>query len=223
MILKWTFLFAVVSVLIIMLLIIYRMELCSPNFNPPRITSNSINNTSLANSHDRSSHWRKSIQKIAFMTASYKLTQYLTLWKTLESIRDICNAGFDVSIFIQAAAGIEPNSTLFHRLQDTLYCARLRRNIDFFIQTFPDIGFGLNSKHRGIMRDVLDTYDLFVYAEEDMLITSNHVINYLDELDSLKQDLPTSWKNYFPGFLRLLRMQHLKVHMNGLSSLLLQI
>jgi hypothetical protein len=142
------------------------------------------------------------LRKVAFMTASYKMSQYLSLWKSLEAVREICNAGFDVTIFIQAALGIQRNSTVFHQLTDSLYCARTGKLVDIHLDEFHDIGFGLNSKHRPIMLKVLREFDLFIYAEEDMVVTANHVISYLNQLSLFQHDFPDTWSSYFPGFLR---------------------
>lgn len=141
-------------------------------------------------------------RRIAFMTASHKLSQYLFLWKTLEAIRDVCNAGFDVEIFIQAAIGLRNNTTMYNRLTDSLYCARTEKMIKVHLSEFDDIGFGLNSKHRSIMKHVLNNFDLFIYAEEDMIITSNHIISFVKEQSLFQHHFPTTWQYYFPGFLR---------------------
>jgi hypothetical protein len=140
--------------------------------------------------------------RLLYMTASYTLKQYIFLWKSLESIRDICEFGWDVEVHIQAANNISNIHQLFHQLKSSLYCHRIGGFIPLKIEEFGKIGFGLNSRHRNVILSRVHDFDYFAYAEEDMLFTLHNLQAYLQELHHLQRKLPHIWMDYAIGFLR---------------------
>lgn len=142
--------------------------------------------------------------RLLFMTASYTKNQLLSLQKTLDCMRDHCNAGWNVTVLVQMAwedKAVEGENRLAE-LQDRLYCSATDSNIPLIIQPFGKIGFGLNSRHRVYMRDHLNDYDYFSYAEEDMLLTVSHLNAFLKSETELKRLFPRTWMRYQTGFLR---------------------
>jgi hypothetical protein len=65
--------------------------------------------------------------KLLFATASYDLTQFLTLWKSLDCMKDICNAGWDVDIALQVSNGMTYDHPIFQSMHNSLYCDRIGR------------------------------------------------------------------------------------------------
>ena len=144
-----------------------------------------------------------SVPRLLFMMASYSFDQFAPLQKVLDCMRDICNAGWDVTVLIQ----VSPNALSeqhfeFNSLQERMFCLRANAKIPLLLDPYPLIGFGLNSKHRAYALAHLQEFDYFSYAEEDMLLTVSHLQAYLHGLQHLQHALPDSWMRYQIGFLR---------------------
>ncbi len=106
--------------------------------------------------------------RLLFMAASYTMDQFLYLQKVLDCMRDICNAGWDVTVHLQVSNGLDLNHPRYKEISDRAYCIRSGRHIPIILEEYGQIGFGLNSKHRSYMRSHLDDFDYFSYAEEDV-------------------------------------------------------
>jgi hypothetical protein len=132
----------------------------------------------------------------------YTFDQFLYLQKALDALRDQCNAGWNVTILVQAASGLTYKHPRYAELADRLYCHSTGSFIPLLIENFGKIGFGLNSRHRIYMREHIEEFDYFAYAEEDMVLTVSHLQAYLDAELKLKRALPRTWMRYFIGFLR---------------------
>lgn len=68
---------------------------------------------------------------------------------------------------------------------------------EFAVHEDLDDPFKLTWRHRDRMRAVLDQFDYFMYAEDDLLITPDSVRLWHDRLEALKP------MGYLPGFLRV--------------------
>ena len=211
---------AIVSCLtLILTLVVFRN--CNPNeqtsIKPSSVSVLAEERFSTGGADFRSPHG-----SLLFMTASYSLDQFHFLQKSIDCLRDICNAGWDITLLLQVSNGLLRNDSLFRALQDQSYCVRTNRVIPIVLQSFGQIGFGLNSRHRAFVEKHLDEFDYFAYAEEDMLFTLSHLRAYLQEEERLRRVLPTpatpcandgghcrtnknhadSWLHYQIGFLR---------------------
>lgn len=145
---------------------------------------------------------KKAVGNILYLAPSYTFQQYLSLWKSLESWRDICEHGWNVDISLQVANGWTLEHPMITDMLPTLYCHRMAKVLNITITQFGDIGFGLNSKHRAIIKERLQQYDYFVFAEEDMLFTIHNLQSYLFGMEQLKHLFAENWKQYTVGFLR---------------------
>jgi len=150
-------------------------------------------------------------QSILFMAASHSMKQYMQLWKTMETLRDICNAGWNVAIHLQISNGLQTNTSMLNQIKHSLSCMQYDEQsntyvnvpIPFYVTEFnPNIGFGLNSRHRSIAQELLNNYDYFIYAEEDMHLSVTNFMAYLQGMNILKKHYPLDWKDYTIGFLR---------------------
>jgi hypothetical protein len=150
-------------------------------------------------------------KSILFMAASHTMNQYMQLWSTIENLRDICNAGWDVAIHLQISNRLQSNATMLNQLKHSLSCkiydqqsgSYVRHEIPLHLSEYnPDIGFGLNSRHRSIAQNLIKNYDYFIYAEEDMRLSVTNFIAYLQGMKLVKEHYPSSWMDYTIGFLR---------------------
>lgn len=142
--------------------------------------------------------------RLLFMTASYTKNQLTSLQKTLDCMRDHCNAGWNVTIVMQVAwedTDIASDPRIAE-LRDRLYCAATDEAIPLIIEPYGKIGFGLNSRHRLYLRAHMMDYDYVSYAEEDMQLSVSHLAAYIKGEAELKRLFPRTWVRYQVGFLR---------------------
>jgi len=172
----------------------------NPNVDPGDLSTGTPNGKTVVPT-------RSKARSLLFMTASYTMDQILPLQRVLDCMRDICNAGWDVTIHIQASPNsINYNHPMYPILQERLYCVRTQAHIPLIIESYGAIGFGLNKMHRQFVVTHIEEYDYFSYAEEDMLLTVSHLHAYIQAQTALQQSLPDSWMRYQIGFLRYERV-----------------
>ena len=120
----------------------------------------------------------------------------------MDCMRDICNAGWDVTVSMQTASGFDEKHERYSELRERMFCVDKNEHIPLHIQKFKKIGFGLNSRHRLYLQEHLMEHDYFSFAEEDMLLTVSHLKAVITFENTLKKALPKTWMRYTPGFLR---------------------
>lgn len=147
-------------------------------------------------------HYSHPLPRLLFMTASYTPNQLSSLQKTLDCMRDHCNAGWNVTVVIQVAWGEEGVARRLEEFRDRLHCTATDQSIPLIIQPYGKIGFGLNSRHRLYLRSHLDEFDYVSFAEEDMQLTVSLFSAYRKGEEQLKRLFPRTWKRYTVGFLR---------------------
>lgn len=140
--------------------------------------------------------------RLLFMTASYSDTQLVMLQKVLDCMLDFCNSGWNVTVHISASNSLNYTSSRYKDLKERLYCMSSHSYIPLVIDNYDQIGFGLNAKHRIYMRNHLNDFDFFSYAEEDMILSISMMTSFLDELFKIKRLFPTNWVRYNIGFFR---------------------
>jgi len=140
--------------------------------------------------------------RLLFMTATYTLGQLAALQLTLDGMRDICNGGWDVSVHIDSASELTEEHPRFAEFRDRLWCARTNSPIPLSLTTYKKIGFGLNCKHRVVMRERVNDFDYFSFAEEDMRLSISHLAAFLPFEAHMKSRLPKTYGRYTIGFLR---------------------
>lgn len=117
-------------------------------------------------------------------------------------MRDHCNSGWNVTIHLQVANGLNYTHPRYIEIQDRAYCHTTNQYIPIILQQFGKIGFGLNSRHREYILAHIDDYDYFSYAEEDMLLSVSHLQAYLAGERLLRSVLPKTWMRYMIGYFR---------------------
>lgn len=144
-----------------------------------------------------------SYPRVLYMTPSYTMEQFHSLQRLLDSLLDVCNSGVNVTIHIESASELNYQHKKYTELSNRLYCHKLDYRIPLIVEHYGSkIGFGLNSRHRLVMKKYLYDFDYFIYSEEDMIFSSRHFYAYLHELNHIQSYFPESWKYYFIGFLR---------------------
>lgn len=140
--------------------------------------------------------------RLLYMAASYTMDQFLYLQKSLDSVKDICNSGWNVTIHLQVSNNFESSHEMYDVIRNRLYCSYTKAFIPMIIESYEKIGFGLNSRHRLFMRNHLNEFDYFVYAEEDMILTPSILRNHIQATDKFRKHLPKTWMRYYIGLIR---------------------
>lgn len=141
-------------------------------------------------------------KRLLFMAAVYGMKQFLYLQRTLDHVRDICNAGWDVKVILHTANELDYDHPRFKEIQDRAFCYFSGSFISIELKKYGAIGFGLNKQNRQSMLDHLNDFDYFVYLEEDMSFTINHLNAFIQSETKLKRAFPRTWVRYVTGFLR---------------------
>jgi len=160
---------------------------------PNRATSNS------ANRNNSKQHGRP---RLLFMTASYTMDQLRAFQMTMDCMRDICNAGWNVTVHVQSASDLTYEHERYKEFQSRLWCEDSQSYVPLIIEHYDKIGFGLNSKHRHFMKNHVQDFDYFSFAEEDMLLTISHLKAFVNFQSHMKLHLPKTYLRYTIGFLR---------------------
>jgi hypothetical protein len=155
-------------------------------------------------------------KRLLFMLASNSMDQFLYLQKTLDCMRDICNAGWNVTVHMSVSGEFSMENPRYQELLDRAYCVRNQEPIRIIMEQYPEnMGFGLNSRHRLYLQQLYeralntdeafpftDHFDYVSYAEEDMLLTISHLNAFMAAEAALQREFPSTWMQYVPGFLR---------------------
>lgn len=77
--------------------------------------------------------------RLLFAMPSNSFDQFLSLQKVLDSLRDICNAGWNVTVAIQSSSGFDALHPMYEVLSDRLYCIRSQSVIPIIFQVTIDM------------------------------------------------------------------------------------
>eukprot|EP00903_Cladosiphon_okamuranus_P005409 g5397.t1 len=121
----------------------------------------------------------------------------------MDEIRGTCEAGFLPHAHLISAWNAEPEVGLFH---DRLFCRRIGGPVPLTLEEHPpSVKEVLAIKHRVYMKPRVKEFDLFIQLEDDMILTVNHILLYLQESDKLSNRIEGSKPKYdfMPGFFRV--------------------
>ena len=125
-------------------------------------------------------------KRILFAIPSYDLSQFHYLEKMIDNMRNLCEAGGHVTIFIFSTVVYSPET--IHLLNSRTNCRNPAGELNVKVKIYPSsIKYRLVDFHRADFYDHLQEYDLFIYAEDDHDIQTRHIAAYLAETERLKQ------------------------------------
>ncbi len=148
--------------------------------------------------------------RILFMAPVYTFDQFLYLQKFIDAAKDHCVAGWNVTVSLQVANGLNYEHPRYRELSDRAICYKIvsdtghvvASKVPIYLQIYGKKGFQLNSRHRLFLRDHLDDYDLVIFGEEDMIFTPTHTAAWIHGMSRLKKRFPQQWQLFEVGFLR---------------------
>jgi len=187
-----------------------------------------------ANDHDSSTPLSSSSsfiptlrnKKILIELTTVGMRQFSHLETVLDSIRDLCECGAQVSLHITTTTcdqslklsrcqpasfekdkGFPKNypSDIISHLNERLRCRDVDGSIDTNIHIkSPEWGKQLVDFHRSIFYDnINEGYDVFIHSEEDQLVRPTNVIAFLDEIEKVRSLVGNErLSDYSIGFVR---------------------
>eukprot|EP00600_Ochromonadales_sp_CCMP1393_P016429 CAMPEP_0175031148 /NCGR_PEP_ID=MMETSP0005-20121125/20642_1 /TAXON_ID=420556 /ORGANISM="Ochromonas sp., Strain CCMP1393" /LENGTH=268 /DNA_ID=CAMNT_0016291341 /DNA_START=21 /DNA_END=827 /DNA_ORIENTATION=+ len=96
-------------------------------------------------------------------------------------------------------------------MRTRMYCNRTKKPVTVRIDVHdPSVGHGLAMKHKKILREEIENFDLFVYYEDDVIFTHLHLVAYLAETKKLHElgGLESGLRERIIGFQRFRRMKN---------------
>ncbi|CAN0243234.1 unnamed protein product [Pylaiella littoralis] len=122
----------------------------------------------------------------------------------MDEMREACELGFSPEIHLIAAWDPSEVSSL---VRDRLFCTRTGEHVPYTYEEHPpSIRNNLAIQHRIYMRERLQQFDVFLQVEDDMVLTLNHILLYLEECDVLENRTAVSLRApsvFVPGFIRV--------------------
>ena len=139
--------------------------------------------------------------RVLFAITAFNRKQHVHLKQMILSIVSMCDAGWGITILLYTA-----DSNLFSEaetleMKQLSYCTRIEAPMDLRILVrSANLQLKMTMEHRLEFKSMLNDYDLFVYAEDDMQIDVRHLTAYITESGRL--DESPDGERYLIGFLR---------------------
>lgn len=134
--------------------------------------------------------------RILVAIAAFDFNQIPHLEEVLDSYHDICVAGAKVDVVMHATVAYPV--TFIDMLNSRFTCDGF--SIDIVLKS-SSLRLHLADCHRELFYGRINDYDLFIYSEEDILVTPGTVSTYLQETRRIKEMMRDSSSKYsFPDF-----------------------
>lgn len=111
--------------------------------------------------------------KVFAAIAAYSSIQNAYLDGLLAEYTRMCEFGHHVRVVVQTADDWSPDDIL--QLNQKIVCERSPIDFSVSIDVYDKIGDLLTTKHRGAIAKVKNEFDVYIYSEDDMVITLEHV------------------------------------------------
>lgn len=139
--------------------------------------------------------------RVLLCIVAFDLEQMIHLESMLDAAVDACEAGADVAVRLYAAEAWPER--LQQLIRHRAFCSRTGQalRVELAMKERRDRLF-ITNHHRPDMYALLDDFDLFVYAENDMLIPARTLAAYLQQEAALYDASVEAWEAHAFGFLR---------------------
>jgi hypothetical protein len=118
---------------------------------------------------------------------SYSHAHYASLNEQFSSYSSICEAGWRVRIVLLTTAPWYPK-TVEHVQRDSLFCYRIGGPVELQIRRYNRaVGWYLAQHSREPIEEYLNEFDVFMYTEDDMMMTLSLLEAWFTETKKLKQ------------------------------------
>ncbi|RYH26731.1 hypothetical protein EON65_14080 [archaeon] len=107
----------------------------------------------------------------------------------LNEYLSMCEAGWDPTIVVFTA--VDWSAQLQRLMRQKVYCYRTGKFVPIIISKHDaSVGTALGAEHRKYMANHINTTDVFIYHEDDILVKLNHLVGYLYEIKKLHNLIP---------------------------------
>mmetsp|Transcript_28299 Transcript_28299/g.38967 ORF Transcript_28299/g.38967 Transcript_28299/m.38967 type:complete len:287 (+) Transcript_28299:662-1522(+) len=154
--------------------------------------------------------------RILSIVLSFNLDHAESIGFILRQYVSICEAGWNPTVaFLTVVPRWEANVTSYFDAKYFCYRTNESLKIEYSIHD-PQLGHYLTVQHRPFIAKNMDKYDVFVYQEDDMIITPSHIAAYVDESHylhetSVKINLPVD-STKMVGFIRYRKKMNRVAH-----------
>jgi hypothetical protein len=127
------------------------------------------------------------------------------LGRLLDEYVGLCEAGFDVDVVLLNSRTKQEwdQTTLVKSFGSRYLCHRVNAPIGLQSVSYSNAGTSLVARNRDILKTNADDYDLFVYQDDDILLTPSHVLTYVNETIELERFQTRRSALYRLGFLQV--------------------
>jgi len=106
----------------------------------------------------------------------------------MDQYLNMCDAGWDVNVIILASIPARWNAVDIKKFFAQRYhCSRAGSVMGIQVEQYAaELGIWMCSKMRSIQKKYLEEYDVFIYQEEDMIVTLSRLHYYVEETAKLE-------------------------------------
>ena len=116
--------------------------------------------------------------KLLAVIAAYRSVNNVYLLKVLENYVAVCESGYDIRVVVQTVDIWERDQ--IEHLRNAHICSNSSNNLVLDIESYDEnVKLHLTEKHRYTIMQHLSDYDVFIYQEDDIGITVDHINLFL--------------------------------------------
>jgi hypothetical protein len=127
--------------------------------------------------------------RVLGMVLTFNLVHIDPLIMILNEYVSMCEGGWEPTIVIFTV--VNWSQQLRRLMRQKVYCYRTQSFIPIITSVHDsNVGTGLGAQHRVYMAEHLDSFDVFIYHEDDIVVKFGHLIAYLQETKTLHTIAP---------------------------------
>jgi hypothetical protein len=139
-------------------------------------------------------------QKVLIMILAFDLNHFKALKMVIHEYKMLCENGWNINIVIDTA--VHWNNHVRKTLLQHAYCKRIQNSFGIELyQWSKRMNIKLAEKHRVLLKQNIDNYDVFVYQEDDIILSHFSFEYYLMQSKKLFNIVET-YEDYAIGFIR---------------------
>ncbi len=142
--------------------------------------------------------------RILGMVLAFDLGHKGALHIVLDQYLALCEKGYNTNVVLYTSTKDTWEESYYKYLQERYVCKRLQATMGLQVDKYSiNMNIKVAEKHRILLKQEIDNYDVFVYQEDDMIIMAPQFEHYLQETKILRGLLsPEVVDQYSLGFVR---------------------
>jgi hypothetical protein len=144
--------------------------------------------------------------KILSMVLAYNMNHFESLIHIFDQYVSMCEGGWNPKVVLFISANYTYSVKAEKMIDYKTFCHRLNRTVEIEYK-YVNASKNLASYHRNYTAKVIDDFDIFVFQEDDMILTYHNIVSWIYETWKLNSLLINGeMKNYAIGFIRFRRV-----------------